>query len=83
MSEIAEVNYITHVGRNGLLTLIEEQIMNFKEELEFQLNQGRAMFDGFGQFMAEALVLGATGIAMAAFILAGFGLIAEVIEILG
>ena len=83
MSEVAEVNYITHVGWNGLSTLIEEQIMNFKEELKFQRDQAVGMFNGFGQFVSEALILGATGIVMAVIILAGFGLIAEAIEILG
>ena len=57
--------------------------MNFKEELKFQRDQAVGMFDGFGQFVSEALILGATGIVMAVIILAGFGLIAEAIEILG
>ena len=53
--------------------------MNFKEELKFQLDQGRAMFSDLGQFVSEALVLGAVGIAMVMFILTGLGGITEIL----
>lgn len=54
--------------------------MNFKEEIKFQLDQGRAMFGDLGQFMSEALVLGATGIVMAVVILAGLGGLTEILR---
>lgn len=54
--------------------------MNFKEELKFQLDQGRAMFGDLEQFMSEALVLGATGIVMAVVILAGLGGLTEILR---
>ena len=53
--------------------------MNFKEEIKFQLDQGRAMFGDLGQFVSEALVLGATGIVMAVVILAGLGVLTEIL----
>lgn len=53
--------------------------MNFKEELKFQLDQGRAMFSDLGQFVSEVLVLGAVGIAMVMFILTGLGGITEIL----
>ena len=57
--------------------------MNFKEELKFQRDQAVAMFDGFGKFASEILILGAVGAVMVVCIFAVPGLIAEVIEILG
>ncbi len=57
--------------------------MNFKEELKFQRDQAIGMFDGFGKFASEILILGAVGAAMLVCIFAVPGLIAEVIEILG
>jgi hypothetical protein len=53
--------------------------MNFKEEIKFQLDQGRAMFSDLGQFMSEALVLGAVGIVMVVVILAGLGGLTEIL----
>ena len=53
--------------------------MNFKEELKFQLDQGRAMFSDLGQFVSEVLVLGATGIVMVVVILAGLGGLTEIL----
>lgn len=53
--------------------------MNFKEELKFQIDQGRAMFSDLGQFVSEVLVLGAVGIAMVMFILTGLGGLTEIL----
>ena len=53
---------------------------DFKKELKFQFDQALGMFDGFGHFMAELLVLGAVGIMMAVIILLGLGILTESLQ---
>jgi len=52
-------------------------MIDLKKELKFQIDQARGMFDSFGQFTAELLVLGSVGITMVVIILAGIGILAE------
>jgi hypothetical protein len=54
-----------------------DKMIDLKKELKFQIDQARGMFDGFGQFTAELLVLGSVGITMVVIILAGIGILAE------
>ena len=49
-----------------------------KEECKFQRDQAVAMFDGFGQFITEILLLGAIGICQVAIIYLVFGTIFSV-----
>jgi hypothetical protein len=49
-----------------------------KEECKFQRDQAVAMFDGFGQFITEMLLLGAIGICQIAIIYLVFGTIFSV-----
>ena len=44
-----------------------------KEECKFQRDQAVAMFDGFGQFLTEMLLLGMMGVCQIAIIYLVFG----------
>ena len=46
-----------------------------KEECKFQRDQAVAMFDGFGQFLTEILLLGAMGVCQIAILYLVFGTI--------